>query len=78
MKLDRLLPTPKHYLVLGNSTLATSFMVIVASILMAYPYAERFTLGTQIAAHLITPIAAGFFKLGYVVRLAAHEAIEQP
>jgi len=47
----------------------------VTSVLIAYPYAQRFGLGTQIAAHLAIPVSAGFFKLGYVLRLAASEAI---
>ena len=36
---------------------------------------ERFSLGMQIAGHLALPVSAAFFKLGYVVRLAAHHAL---
>jgi hypothetical protein len=48
---------------------------MLASTLVAYPLAERFSLGMQIAGHLALPVSAAFFKLGYVVRLAAHHAL---
>ena len=77
MPLTASTPAPQRYLRLGNKTLMASASALVASALVAYPYAQRFGLGTQIAAHLAIPVSAGFFKLGYVVRLAASEAIDR-
>ncbi|QLG89792.1 hypothetical protein HQ393_02010 [Chitinibacter bivalviorum] len=42
---------------------------------VAYLYPEQYSLGEQVAAHLLLPVMAGFFKLGYVIRLAAHHAL---
>jgi len=70
-------PDPQRYLRLSSTTLLTSTCALIASVLIAYPYAQRFGLGTQIAAHLAIPVSAGFFKLGYVLRLAAAESIRK-
>lgn len=66
---------PRRYLLIGNGTLALSALALLASVLLAYPLADRLGLAGQIAAHLAIPVAAGFFKLGYVVRLAAQQAL---
>lgn len=63
-----------RYLSLGNRTMAASGLALLAGVFAAYPYAHHFGLALQIVAHLAITIAAGFFKLGYVLRLAAqHE-----
>ncbi|MBH9578687.1 hypothetical protein [Inhella proteolytica] len=55
----------------ANRTLAVSALALLLSVLAAYPFAEHFSMGLQVTAHLAITVAAGFFKLGYVVRLAA-------
>lgn len=59
---------------LGNRTMAVSGTAMLLGIGAAYPFAPYFGLLLQIVAHLSIVVAAGFFKLGYVLRLAAqHE-----
>jgi hypothetical protein len=58
----------------GDLMMIVAAAVTVLAALLAYPYASQFSLATQIAAHLVIPVGAGVFKLGYVVRLAAQEA----
>ena len=68
-------PAPHRVLTTGRTMMALAALGMVVSTLVAYPLAERFSLGMQIAGHLALPISAAFFKLGYVVRLAAHHAL---
>lgn len=66
--------TPNTYLGLGNRTMAVSGATLLLGVGIAYPFAPHFGLVLQIVAHLAIVVAAGFFKLGYVLRLAAqHE-----
>ncbi|MCP5239698.1 MAG: hypothetical protein H6949_07740 [Zoogloeaceae bacterium] len=65
----------RHTLVISRITMLVAALAMIATIVMAYPLAERFSLGVQITAHLLLPVAAGLFKLGYVVRLAAHHTL---
>ncbi|AYH43357.1 hypothetical protein [Azoarcus sp. DN11] len=65
----------RRSLTIGRLTMAFSALGMVAATLVAYPYAERFSMGIQIASHLALPISAAFFKIGYVVRLASHHAL---
>jgi len=67
--------TARETLTLGRLTMLLSALVMVGATLVAYPFAARFGLATQIAGHLALPVAAAFFKLGYVARLAAHHAL---
>ncbi|THF67019.1 hypothetical protein E6C76_01095 [Pseudothauera nasutitermitis] len=67
--------TPQRILSLGRAMMAASFVAMLVTVMIAYPYASSFSLPAQIAAHLLLPVAAAFFKLGYVVRLAAHHAL---
>ncbi|HJV28809.1 MAG TPA: hypothetical protein VJ673_24240 [Aromatoleum sp.] len=52
-----------------------SLLVMIGAILVAYPFASHFGLLMQIVGHIALPVAAAFFKLGYVARLAAHHAL---
>lgn len=70
--------TPQRFLRAGNRMLMVSFAVMVLSTLIAYPLADRVGLGLQVLAHLAIVIAAGFFKLGYVLRLAAQHELSHP
>lgn len=70
-------PQPYRYLRMANATLMLSVSVLILTFLVAYPYAGRFSLATQIGAHLAMPVSAGFLKLGYVMRLASQEAIQK-
>ena len=47
---------------------------MITTVMIAYPYAAHFSLPAQIAAHLLLPVAAVIFKLGYVVYLAGVHA----
>lgn len=60
---------------LGRWTMLISFLCLAAGTLVAYPFSEHFDLPMQIAGHLVMPVAAALFKLGYVTRLAAHHAL---
>ena len=68
-------PDPRRVLTTGRAMMDLAAIGMLASTLVAYPLAERFSLGMQIAGHLALPVSAAFFKLGYVVRLAAHHAL---
>jgi len=70
------MPSPHQFLETGNRTLAVSGTVFLMSTLIAYPLASRFGLATQVLAHLSIVVAAGFFKLGYVLRLAAQHELQ--
>lgn len=66
-----------RFLRLGNRTMAVSGLTLIAGVGAAYPFAAHFSLLLQILAHLAITVAAGFFKLGYVLRLAAqHEGAQ--
>lgn len=52
-----------------------SALLVAAAVVLAYPLAHKLSLPAQIVAHLAIPVAAGVFKLGYVARLAAQEAL---
>ncbi len=67
-------PDPRHVLSTGRAMMIVAGLGMIASILVAYPLAERFSLGMQIAGHLALPVTAAVFKLGYVVILAAQPA----
>lgn len=67
--------TPHGTLHLGRAMMATSALAMLGTILVAYPYASSFSLPAQVAAHLLLPVAAAAFKIGYVVRLAAHHSL---
>lgn len=65
----------RQTLTLGRVTMVLSGLGMIAAGLVAYPFAERFGMGMQITGHLVLPVSAAFFKIGYVVRLAAHHAL---
>lgn len=58
-------------------TMAISAAAMLTSVALAYFFAEHLTLNGQIVAHLALPFAAGVFKLGYVARLAAEQAVPE-
>ena len=64
--------TPRATRRVGHGMMLVAVLAMLATVLIAYPYATHFSLPAQIAAHLLLPVAAAVFKLGYVVRLAAH------
>lgn len=66
--------TTHRYLAIGNRAMALSGTAMLIGIGAAYPFAHYFGIALQVVAHLSIAIAAGVFKLGYVIRLAAqHE-----
>ncbi|WP_374261645.1 hypothetical protein [Zoogloea sp.] len=68
-------PNPQRILYAGRAMMVVAAAGMLGSTLVAYPLAERFSLAMQIAGHLALPVSAAVFKLGYVVRLAAHHAL---
>lgn len=58
----------------GDLMMLVGAAVAAVAALVAYPYALAFSMGVQIVGHLLIPVGAAAFKLGYVVRLAAQEA----
>ncbi|WP_373974965.1 hypothetical protein NT239_15225 [Chitinibacter sp. SCUT-21] len=60
---------------LGRGMMLLSVLGALVALAVAYIYPEQFSLGEQVAAHISLPLMAGFFKLGYVVRLAAHHTL---
>lgn len=69
--------SPRHCLALGNRAMAISGGALLLGAGVAYPFAHHFALLLQVLAHLVIPIAAGVFKLGYVIRLAAQHELAQ-
>jgi len=67
----------QEYLSLGNRAMALSGTAMLLGIGAAYPFAHHLGLALQVLAHLSIAIAAGVFKLGYVIRLAAQHEMAQ-
>ena len=67
--------SPNFMLGIGQLMLVVGCIGMTAAIFIAYIHAEHFNLPIQVTAHLALPISAGIFKLGYIVRLAAHHAL---
>ncbi|BAL23965.1 hypothetical protein [Azoarcus sp. KH32C] len=67
--------TARQTLTLGRTTMLASLLVMIGAILVTYPFSAHFSLVMQIIGHIALPVAAAFFKLGYVARLAAHHAL---
>jgi len=58
----------------GIHMMISAAIGMITTVMIAYPYAAQFSLPAQIAAHLLLPVAAVVFKLGYVVYLAGVHA----
>lgn len=67
--------TPRQVLLLGRLMMILSGLGVLGSTAIAYWLADGLSLGVQIFGHLALPVSAAVFKLGYVVRLAAHHAL---
>lgn len=65
----------RRLFVWSRRAMGYSALVVAAAVVLAYPLAHKLSLPAQIVAHLAIPVAAGVFKLGYVARLAAQEAL---
>jgi uncharacterized membrane protein YqjE len=71
------LPDVKHAinfqkcLILGNSMMLISFIIISLSITITFVFDDYFVMSVQIIAHIATIIFAGALKLGYVLRCVA-------
>jgi len=55
---------------LGMLVLVLSTIAMAVSLLISFVYQDHFTLGGQIIAHIVTIVAAGTLKLGYVAYIA--------
>jgi len=58
-------------LTFSNGALLITFMALVVSVLISYPYAHEFSLEEQIAAHISTIVIAALLKVSYVTRCLA-------
>ena len=63
--------TFKTLLTVSNIGLVVTFLALVVSVLISYPYANSFSLNAQIAAHISTIVIAAFLKVSYVTRCLA-------
>ncbi|CAM3697865.1 hypothetical protein [Vibrio aquimaris] len=63
--------TFKTLLAVSNIGLVITFLALVVSVIIAYPYADAFSLEAQVAAHISTIIIAAFLKVSYVTRCLA-------
>jgi hypothetical protein len=64
----------KKVLFYANAALLLTFVAMIGSIMISYPYADHFSLGVQMTAHVSILIIAGLLKVSYVVRCCAqHE-----
>lgn len=55
----------------SNAVLLFTTLLMIASIIVAYPLADKFSLPVQIAAHISTILIAALLKVSYVTRCLA-------
>ncbi len=55
----------------SNFTLAVTALLMLFSIIVAYPVADHFSLPIQIVAHISTILVAALLKISYVGRCLA-------
>ncbi|MEZ9701373.1 hypothetical protein AB4455_00420 [Vibrio sp. 10N.261.46.E12] len=55
----------------SNFTLAVTALLMLLSIIVAYPLADHFSLPIQIVAHISTILVAALLKISYVGRCLA-------
>lgn len=67
----------KRLLIVSSWGLSISVLGFFASVIMAYPWASRFSLMGQIIAHISIPLWAAGVKLFYVLRLNALRSMER-
>jgi len=67
----------KRLLALSSWGLSISVLGFFVSVLMAYPWASRFSLMGQVIAHITIPLWAAGVKLFYVLRLNVLRNIEK-
>lgn len=63
---------------LANTALLFSSLALLATVMLAYPFAQHFSLPVQISAHIGTLVFATGIKLAYVTRLVALRALGRP
>ncbi|MCC4861983.1 hypothetical protein [Vibrio splendidus] len=55
----------------SNFSLATTALLMLLSIIVAYPMADHFSLPIQIVAHISTILVAALLKISYIGRCLA-------
>ncbi|PMH23650.1 hypothetical protein BCU71_10745 [Vibrio lentus] len=55
----------------SNFSLATTALLMLLSIIVAYPMADHFSLPIQVVAHISTILVAALLKISYVGRCLA-------
>ncbi|MCY9874777.1 hypothetical protein [Vibrio barjaei] len=61
----------RNVLRVGNWGMAVFLALVVLSIVASYPMSVYLTLNQQVAAHILTILFAGVFKVCYVLRCLA-------
>ncbi|BCL73061.1 conserved hypothetical protein [Vibrio nigripulchritudo MADA3029] len=51
---------------IGGTVMIVSLLIMTATLLISFPYANHFSIIQQAIAHIGTIIFAGVFKVGYV------------
>lgn len=62
----------------ANSALLASTVGLLATILLAYPYASALPMAGQIVAHIGTLLFATGIKISYVTRLVSLKQLGRP
>lgn len=62
-----------HY---SRCILVISFAAFITCLLISYPYAESFSIPVQVAAHILTIVFAGSFKVAVVALMAATKELK--
>lgn len=55
----------------ANAGLLMTLIMVIATILICYPFAEHFSLTTQVLSHITMIVTAALLKLAYVTRCVA-------
>ncbi len=61
----------KKVIVYSKVFFMLSFIGLVATLMISYPYAEHFSIKLQVMAHILTIVFAGIFKVTVVALMAA-------
>ena len=55
-------------IIAGNYTMIGSLFLVITCLILSFGYETSLNMGVIIAAHILTIVFAGLFKIGYVVR----------
>ncbi len=64
-------------LLIANSLLILSALMMVVSITMSFVFPHYFTISVQVVAHIVTIVFAGVLKVAYVLRCIGRKGLGQ-